>query len=53
LLSAAVVESKVRRKKTKGAVGVFQYAQTIEDGAWNDEKSQKDLQVRGWTLHVE
>lgn len=41
----AVVESRIRRKKSRGGVGVFQYAHTVEDGAWQDEKSQKDIQV--------
>lgn len=41
----AVVESRVRRKKYRGGVGVFQYAQTVEDDVWKDEKSQKDIQV--------
>lgn len=40
----SVVEDKVRRKKTKG-VGVFQYAQTVEDKVWRDAKSQKEIQV--------
>ncbi|KXN88130.1 RNA polymerase II nuclear localization protein iwr1 [Leucoagaricus sp. SymC.cos] len=44
-LDALVVESRVRRKKYRGGVGVFQYAQTVEDEAWKDEKSQKDIQV--------
>ncbi|KAF6757558.1 hypothetical protein DFP72DRAFT_1168320 [Ephemerocybe angulata] len=43
-LDALVVEDKVRRKKSKGAVGVFQYAQTVENNAWNDAKSQKEIQ---------
>ena len=41
-----VVESIIRRKKSKGGVGVFQYAQTVENSVWDDEKSQKDIQVR-------
>ncbi|RXW22862.1 hypothetical protein EST38_g2989 [Candolleomyces aberdarensis] len=43
-LDALVVESIIRRKKSKGGVGVFQYAQTVENSAWDDEKSQKDIQ---------
>ncbi|KAG2010108.1 hypothetical protein CC2G_012953 [Coprinopsis cinerea AmutBmut pab1-1] len=42
-LDALVVESKSRRKKTKGGPGVFQYVQTVEDTVWNSEKAQKEL----------
>jgi len=45
-LDALVVESRVRRKKSRGGVGVFQYAHTVEGDAWKDEQSQKDLQDR-------
>jgi hypothetical protein len=41
-----VIDSRVRRKKSRGGVGVFQYADTVEDGVWKDAKSQKDIQVR-------
>ena len=40
-----VVESRVRRKKSRGGVGVFQYAQTVENDAWDDVQRQKDIQV--------
>ena len=40
-----VVDSRVRRKKSRGGVGVFQYAQTVEDDAWDDVQRQKDIQV--------
>ncbi|KIK03305.1 hypothetical protein K443DRAFT_95367 [Laccaria amethystina LaAM-08-1] len=43
-LDALVVESRVRRKKSKGGVGVFQYAQTVEVDDWEDEHCQKDIQ---------
>ncbi|KAF5315093.1 hypothetical protein D9619_007014 [Psilocybe cf. subviscida] len=43
-LEALVVES-TRRKKSRGGVGVFQYAQTVEDDAWNDAARQKHIQV--------
>jgi hypothetical protein len=46
LAHGQVVERNVRRKKSRGGVGVFQYAQTVEDDVWKDEKSQKDIQVR-------
>ncbi|KAJ3549153.1 hypothetical protein NMY22_g984 [Coprinellus aureogranulatus] len=42
-LDALVVEDKIRRKKTKG-VGVFQYAQTVEDSVWGDARSHKEIQ---------
>lgn len=45
-MDALVVERSVRRKKTRGGAGVFQYAQTVEDGVWKDEKTQKDIQDR-------
>ncbi len=48
----AVVESRVRRKKYRGGVGVFQYAHTVEGDAWKDEKSQKDIQV-SHSLNIE
>ena len=40
-----VVDSRVRRKKSRGGVGVFQYAQTVESDAWDDVQRQKDIQV--------
>ena len=40
-----VVDSRVRRKKSRGGVGVFQYAQTVENDAWDDVQRQKDIQV--------
>ncbi|KAF5378842.1 hypothetical protein D9615_006963 [Tricholomella constricta] len=47
-LDALVVESesRVRRKKSRGGGGggVFQFAQTIEQDAWEDEKRQRELQ---------
>ena len=44
-----VVESRVRRKKSRGGVGVFQYAQTVEDDDWDNAQRQKDIQVRHFT----
>ena len=41
-----VVESSIPRKKSKNAVGVFQYAQTVENDAWDDAQRQRDIQVR-------
>ncbi|KAJ6620737.1 hypothetical protein B0H10DRAFT_2020339 [Mycena sp. CBHHK59/15] len=42
-LDALVVESR-RRKKSRGGIGVFQFAQTVEHDAWEDEKRQRDIQ---------
>ncbi|KAJ7134332.1 hypothetical protein C8R44DRAFT_770214 [Mycena epipterygia] len=42
-LDALVVESR-RRKKSRGGVGVFQFAQTVEHDAWEDEKRKLDIQ---------
>lgn len=42
---ALVVESRARRKKSRGGVGIFQFAQTVEQDAWEDEQRRKDLQV--------
>ncbi|KAJ7644344.1 hypothetical protein FB45DRAFT_897592 [Roridomyces roridus] len=47
-LDALVVESR-RRKKSRGASGilgasVFQFAQTVEHDAWEDEKRKRDIQ---------
>ncbi|KAF8909012.1 hypothetical protein CPB84DRAFT_1813251 [Gymnopilus junonius] len=49
-LDALVVESRVRRKKSRGGVGMFQYAQTVENDAWDDAQRQKNIQVRGHRL---
>lgn len=40
---SVVVESTVRRKK-RGGLDVFQFAETVEPEAWGDRS--KDLQVR-------
>ncbi|KAJ7505572.1 hypothetical protein B0H11DRAFT_1708405 [Mycena galericulata] len=32
-------------KKSRGGVGVFQFAQTVEHDAWEDEKRKRDIQV--------
>ncbi|KAJ3505289.1 hypothetical protein NLJ89_g7498 [Agrocybe chaxingu] len=42
-LDALVVES-MRRKKSKGGIGVFQYAQTVEDDVWDNAQRQQDVQ---------
>ena len=38
-----------KRKKSRGHnedLNVFQFAETVEEGAWDDEKQKKDLEVR-------
>ncbi|KAJ7081377.1 hypothetical protein B0H15DRAFT_854953 [Mycena belliarum] len=42
-LDALVVESR-RRKKSRGGVGVFQFAQTVEADAFEDEKRKLAIQ---------
>ncbi|KAJ7043837.1 hypothetical protein C8F04DRAFT_1250469 [Mycena alexandri] len=37
------VESR-RRKKSRGGVGVFQFAQTVEHDAWEDDKRKRDIE---------
>ncbi|KAK0503449.1 hypothetical protein EDD18DRAFT_1346313 [Armillaria luteobubalina] len=43
-LDALVVESGIRRKKSRGGMGVFKFAQTVEDEAWNDQKLHQRIQ---------
>ncbi|KAF9462991.1 hypothetical protein BDZ94DRAFT_1298106 [Collybia nuda] len=43
-LDALVVESRVRRKKSRGGIGVFQFAQTVEHDVWEDEQRQQAIQ---------
>lgn len=43
---STVVESRLRRKKSKGGTGVFQFAKTVEESVWEDEEQQKAIQVR-------
>jgi hypothetical protein len=38
-----VVDSRVRRKKSRGGAGVFRYAQTVENDVWDDVQRQKDI----------
>lgn len=38
-----VVES--RRKKSRGSVNVFQFLDTVEPSAWEDEKRKRELEV--------
>ncbi|KAH7925892.1 hypothetical protein BV22DRAFT_1119255 [Leucogyrophana mollusca] len=45
-LDALVVESRVRRKKSRGGVDVFQFAQTVEQDAWEDEQLHQNLQTQ-------
>jgi hypothetical protein len=41
----AVVESRSRRKKTRGGLDVFQFAQTVEHDVWEDSEMRQSLQV--------
>ena len=45
LMLYLVVESSAKRKKAKGGMNVFQFAETVEQDAWEDEKQKEDLQV--------
>ncbi|KAF8516578.1 hypothetical protein BU17DRAFT_92694 [Hysterangium stoloniferum] len=50
-LDALVVESKSRRKKSRGASGFFQFAETVEEETfWEDPSLTKDLRTRISTL---
>ena len=41
-----VVESRSRRKKSRGISSFFQFAETVEeDGFWEDPNSARDLKV--------
>lgn len=44
--ATVVVEAKARRKRSKGALNVFQFAETVEAGAWDDEQQKRDIEVR-------
>ncbi|KAG1880718.1 hypothetical protein C8R48DRAFT_172108 [Suillus tomentosus] len=43
-LDALVVESRVRKKRSKGGRDVFQFVQTVEKTVWEDKKLQETLQ---------
>ncbi|KAF4617307.1 hypothetical protein D9613_006005 [Agrocybe pediades] len=43
-LDALVIDSSVRRKKSKGGVGLFQYAETVENEDWEDANRHKAIQ---------
>ncbi|GBE85222.1 hypothetical protein BKA93DRAFT_751605 [Sparassis latifolia] len=45
-LDALVVDARQRRKKSRGALNVFQFAETVEEGAWDDADKTRDLQTR-------
>ena len=46
IFAFAVVDSRIRRKKLRPGVKVFQFAETVEQDAWTDESRTKDLKVR-------
>jgi len=43
-LDALVIESSIRRKKSRGPLDVFQFAQTVDDTTWKDESRRKAIQ---------
>lgn len=43
--STTVVESRFRRKKPRGDLEVFQFAQTVEHEAWEDNELKQSLQA--------
>ncbi|KAK7056625.1 hypothetical protein VNI00_002342 [Paramarasmius palmivorus] len=43
-LAVVETESGLPRKRTKSSKGVFQFAQTVEDAVWQDEKRQREMQ---------
>ncbi|KAL0066209.1 hypothetical protein AAF712_006834 [Marasmius tenuissimus] len=50
LLMITVIESALPRKRTKGGKGLFQFAQTVEDNVWQDEKQQREIQQKRTTM---
>ena len=44
-VSAPVIESTTRRKKSRPGLGLFQFAETVERKAWDNEGERKGLQV--------
>ncbi|TDL22223.1 hypothetical protein BD410DRAFT_840020 [Rickenella mellea] len=51
-LDALVVEQP-KRRKSKGGVGVFQFAETVEEDAWQNEEQAVELKTRISTLAKE
>jgi len=45
-LDALVVENRVRKKRSPRGSDIFQFAQTVEHDAWQDEKRRQDLQAQ-------
>ncbi|KAI0051508.1 hypothetical protein FA95DRAFT_1554601 [Auriscalpium vulgare] len=45
-LDALVIESRVRRKKSRGGLDVFQFAETVGPEAWKDQQQTRHLQER-------
>jgi hypothetical protein len=41
----SVVENRARKKRSPKGLNIFQFAQTVEHDAWEDEKRRRDLQV--------
>lgn len=40
----------MRRKKSRGGMSVFQFAQTVEEDAWNDVARRGAIRVRHYNL---
>ncbi|KAK7689819.1 hypothetical protein QCA50_006458 [Cerrena zonata] len=49
-LDALVVDHGPKKKRSKGGINVFQFAETVEADAWKDERQKTDLQKRIATL---
>ncbi|KAI0056405.1 hypothetical protein BV25DRAFT_1872792 [Artomyces pyxidatus] len=45
-LDALVIESRVRRKKSRGGLDIFQFAETVGPEEFRDERRTRDLQKR-------
>ena len=45
-----MVESTVRKKKSRGGLNVFQFAQTVEDNTWEDDQQRMALRVCSTSL---
>ena len=40
----------MRKKKSRGGLNVFQFAQTVEDNTWEDDQQRMALRVRSTTF---
>ncbi|OCH91098.1 hypothetical protein OBBRIDRAFT_792609 [Obba rivulosa] len=46
----ALVLDRSRRKRSRGVLNIFKFAETVEPGAWEDEEKKKELETRISTL---